>query len=85
VLVAVKVSPDGREEPLRNIEVAGIDPPSFKDILVAGREPFINTVPFQGVICSFAVPSLLFEDLTLKKPSGEIGKPPIAKHPFFDR
>ena len=85
VLVAVKVFPDGREEPLRNIEVAGIDPPSFKDILVAGREPFINTVPFQGVICSFAVPSLLFEDLTLKKPSGEIGKPPIAKHPFFDR
>ena len=85
VLVAVKVFPDGREEPLRNIEVAGIDPPSFKDILVAGREPFISTVPFQGVICSFAVPSLLFEDLTLKKPSGEIGKPPIAKHPFFDR
>ncbi len=85
VLVAVKVFPDGREEPLRNIEVAGIDPPSFKDILVAGREPTINTVPFQGVICSFAVPSLLFEDLTLKKPAGEIGKPPIAKHPFFDR
>jgi hypothetical protein len=85
VLVAVKVFPDGREEPLRNIEVAGIDPPSFKDILVAGREPYINTVPFQGIICSFAVPSLLFEDLTLEKPSGEIGKPPIAKHPFFDR
>ena len=84
-ILAVKIFPDGREEPLRNIEVAGIDAPAFKDILVAGREPFINTVPFRGSICSFAVPSLLFEDITLKKPSGEIGKTPIAKHPFFDR
>jgi len=84
-ILAVKVFPDGREEPLRNLEVAGIDAPAFKDILVAGREPYINTVPFRGVICSFAVPSLLFEDITLKKPAGEIGKPPIAKHPFFDR
>ena len=84
-LLAVKVLPDGREEPLRNIEVAGMDAPTFKDILVAGREPFINTVAFRGVICSFAVPSLLFEDVTLKKPTGEIGRPPIAKHPFFDR
>lgn len=34
---------------------------------------------------SLAVPSLLFEELTLKKPAGEIPKPPVAKHPFFDR
>ena len=34
---------------------------------------------------SFAVPSLLFEELTLKKPAGEIPKLPVAKHPFFDR
>ena len=34
---------------------------------------------------SLIIPSLLFEDLTLKKPSGEFSKPPIAKHPFFDK
>jgi len=34
---------------------------------------------------SLAVPSLLFEELTLKKPAGDIPKPPVAKHPFFDR
>lgn len=34
---------------------------------------------------SFVVPSLLFEELTLKKPASEIPKPPVAKHPFFDR
>ena len=36
-------------------------------------------------ILSFVVPSFLFEDLTLKKPTGEIPKPPIAKHPYFDK
>ncbi|HEV8384044.1 MAG TPA: metallopeptidase TldD-related protein [Candidatus Acidoferrales bacterium] len=34
---------------------------------------------------SLVVPSLLFEDLSLKKPSGEFSKPPIAKHPFFEK
>jgi len=36
-------------------------------------------------IVSWVVPSLLFEDLTLKKPSGENLRPPIAAHPYFDR
>ncbi|MBI5769180.1 MAG: hypothetical protein HZA93_15410 [Verrucomicrobia bacterium] len=85
VILAVKVFPDGREEPLRNVDIAGIEPPSFKDILVAGREPHLSTVPFRSSTCSFAVPSLLFEDLTLKKPAGEISRPPIAKHPLANR
>jgi hypothetical protein len=36
-------------------------------------------------VVSFAVPSLLFEEMTLRKPAGEISKPQVAKHPFFDR
>jgi predicted Zn-dependent protease len=36
-------------------------------------------------VVSWVVPSLLFEDLTLKKPSGEVPRPPVAEHPFFDR
>ena len=35
-------------------------------------------------ILSSMVPSFLFEDLTLKKPTGEIPKPPVVKHPYFD-
>jgi hypothetical protein len=30
-------------------------------------------------------PALLFEDLTLKKPTGEIPHPPVAGHPFFEK
>ena len=36
-------------------------------------------------IASFAAPSPLREDLTLRKPSREISKPLITKHPFVDR
>jgi len=38
-----------------------------------------NDAPLVSVV----TPSLLFEDLTLKKPSGEIPKPPVAPHPAF--
>ena len=36
-------------------------------------------------IVSLAVPSLLFDDVTLKKPSGEIPKPPISPPPPFTK
>src|SRR5439155_3031235 len=36
-------------------------------------------------ILSFVVPSLLFDDVTLKKPSSEIPRPPVVKHPYFDK
>jgi predicted Zn-dependent protease len=34
-------------------------------------------------LISLVTPSLLFEDMTLKKPTGEIPKPPFAIHPSF--
>lgn len=33
---------------------------------------------------SIAVPDLLFEELTLRKPVGNVPLPPVATHPFFD-
>ncbi len=39
----------------------------------------------EGSVVSYVMPSLLFEDITLKKPSGEIPKPPVGSHPFFDK
>ena len=57
-----------------------------------GASPFMVFSSFDleslergGPLVSFVVPSLLFDDLTLKKPSGEVPKPPVAKHPYFDK
>lgn len=33
---------------------------------------------------SIAMPDLLFEDLILRKPVGDVPRPPVAKHPFFE-
>jgi len=41
--------------------------------------------PGGSPVVSLIVPSLLFEDITVKKPSGEIPNLPASKHPFFDR
>jgi hypothetical protein len=91
VILAYRLYPDGREELVRCVEIAGMNAAAFKDVVAAGREPFVNTVPYRSPespspqVVSFAVPSLLFDDVTLRKPGGEVPKPPVAKHPFFDR
>ena len=98
---AYRVYPDGREELIRNVQIPGISPASFKDIVAASSQhvaytaPFVSrrrSNPFVGSSAgagssyvSWVVPSLLFEDLTLKKPSGAIPLPPVAEHPYFDR
>lgn len=33
---------------------------------------------------SIAIPDLLFEDLILRKPVGDVPRPPVAAHPFFE-
>jgi predicted Zn-dependent protease len=92
-ILAYRVFPDGREELLRNVEFGGMTPQLFKDIVAVGREPFVHTIPIRPAtlmatgmpVVSLVVPALLFEEVTLKKPSGEIPKPQLAKHPYFDR
>jgi len=32
-----------------------------------------------------ATPSLLFDDLTMQRPTGDIPNLPVTKHPFFDK
>lgn len=100
-LVALRVFPDGREELLRGVEIAGLSPETFKDIVAASqvgmpysapvrlassRLPLMASgMPGGDAVVSFVTPSLLFEEVSLKKPSGDIPLPPVARHPFFDR
>ncbi len=96
VTVAYKVFPGGRQELLRNVEISGLSPASFKEIVAVGDTPTVYSLPymaksanpFQGgrsgtSVVTMAVPALLFEELSLKKPSGEIPKLPVAPHPAF--
>jgi hypothetical protein len=35
-------------------------------------------------VVSIAAPSMLFDDMTLLRPAGEIPNLPYVKHPFFE-
>ncbi len=41
-------------------------------------------IPRTDVMISIATPDLLFEDITVRKPPGNIPNPPVAAHPLFD-
>jgi hypothetical protein len=98
VVEAVKVFPDGREELVRNLEIQGFALASFRDIVGVSRETFEHTVSFRNprmsplmggilmtarVPVTLRVPALLFEDITLQVPAGEVPKLPITPHPSF--
>ena len=92
---------DGRKELVRNAQFAGIGAHTFKDIVQVSSAQALNTLPFRSqddsspfsgtlrgrqVLTSIATPRMvLFEDITLKPPTGEIPKAPVSPHPYFDR
>lgn len=98
VVEAVKVFPDGREELLRNIEISGFTTAAFRDLVGMSSETFTHTAqyrptritPFLGgaiatgkVLATYKLGALLFEDILLQQPAGEIPKLPFVAHPSF--
>lgn len=99
VIEAYKVYADGREELVRNLQIAGMSIGNFRDIMAAGDKPFVYTGayvnnrrnPFMGgpmffgnQWISIVTPSLLFEEVTLQRPIGEVPKLPFTAHPSFE-
>lgn len=98
-VLAYKVFPDGREELVHGTQFAGLNNAVFKEIVAASKEPNILTVEFRPRMTmpmmspldsgympvTLVVPSLLFEDVNLRKTRGETPKPPVADHPFFSK
>ncbi len=92
-----RVYPDGREELIRVGQFDGLDDGAFKDLTAVSRNLTVYTIPYAAYggrlypgqagapLVSFVAPSLLFEDLTLKPPTGELPRLPLSKHPFFDK
>ena len=90
---------NGRKELVRNAQFAGMGAYTFKDIVQVSRTYAFNTVPFRSmddsspfsgtlrgrqVLTSIVTPRMvLFEDITLKPPTGEIPRAPVSPHPFF--
>ncbi len=101
VVLAYKIYLDGRQEPVRNVQLADISASSFRDILAVSENRTIHQAlaPGAGVglfrlgrrggrsrpVASWVVPDLLFEELSLTRPRGEVRRLPVLEHPSVDR
>ena len=77
---------------MRNAEISSLTLSAFKDIVAAGQDPIVYHSPLyvsrvggtnSSEIVSLVVPSMLFDDITIKAPASEASRPLISKHPHF--
>ena len=88
---AYKVYQDGREELLRGTEIGNMAAPSFKDIIMTGKNNFVlnyfspmmvqatSFSPSRYTPASVIVPDLLFEDVEIKPSDNDLPKPPFVE------
>ena len=56
-------------------------------VMILNRAPVTNLSflqPGGPLVVSTNAPSMLFEDMTLERPSGDVPIPPFSAHPYFD-
>jgi len=83
ILDAVKVTLDGREEPVRGLRFGNIAPTAFRDLVEASQERTLYNYRVSGTdAASVIVPSLMFEELELLKTTDVLQKPPIVPSPL---
>jgi predicted Zn-dependent protease len=85
ILEAVKVTPDGKEEPVRGLRLGGIPSTAFRDILEASKERTLFSYRLNfATAASVVVPNLIFEELDIQR-TREIGqKPPVVPPPALN-
>jgi hypothetical protein len=89
VTAAVKITPDGKEEPVRGLLLGNVTHTTFRDIVAASQE---RTVTTYGALGGFAVsgvtmvsvitPSLIFEELDIQKNKEPLQKKPVVPSPL---
>ena len=98
--LAYRIYPDGHEELVRNADVADLTSASFKHISAVSDQRTVYTETAQSKsasplnlnlaggaqpLVSYVVPSMLFAELTIEKPSGESPKPTIIGSPLTEK
>jgi predicted Zn-dependent protease len=99
-ILAYRVYADGHEELVRNADVSELTAASFKNISAVSDQRIVYTeaAPFKPVspvgmnvaagiqpLVSYVVPSMLFADITIEKPSGESPKPTLIANPLAEK
>jgi len=83
IFQAVKVTPDGREEPVRGLRMGAVPAGAFRDLLEASRERMLYNVRATATdAISLIVPSLIFEEIDIQQSRDIIQKPPVVRSPI---
>ena len=84
-LEVYKVYPDGREEPLRNLEFSNVTVRTLRDIVQTGRQQYVYNYLIANdyeMPVSIVCPSVLIEEMELKKSEEKIKRPPLLPSPL---
>ena len=83
ILDIVKVTLDGREEPVRGLRFGDVPPSAFRDILEASQERTLANYRINVVgAASVMAPSMIFEELELEHTREIVQKPPLVPSPL---
>jgi hypothetical protein len=83
LLRIVRVTADGKEEPVRGLQVSGVGHNSFRDIIDASSERILyNTRAPGGNVVSVIVPNLIFQELEIQKSRSVPQRGAIAPTPL---
>jgi predicted Zn-dependent protease len=83
ILDVVKVTPDGKEEPVRGLRFGDVPSTAFRDILEASEErALVNYRINVATAASVIAPSLIFEELEIQRTREIAQKPPLVTSPL---
>ena len=75
---------DGREEPVHGVEFTGMTLRALRDITAVSKELYVSYPPWDPQ-ASIAAPSILVQEMEIKKSEIKPEKRPHLEHPFFAR
>jgi len=85
LLDAVRVTPDGKEQPVRGVRLATVAPAAFRDLLQASRERAMYNYRATNIdAVTVIAPSIIFEELELQHLREITQKPPLVESPLTD-
>jgi predicted Zn-dependent protease len=81
---AWKVYLDGREEPVHGIEFTGVNLRALRDITAVSSETYVHNLGW-SVPGAIVTPSLLVQEMEIKKSDQKPEKKPYLPHPYFGK
>ena len=83
LMEVLKVTPDGKEEPVRGLRFGAVPSTVFRDILEASQERTLYNYRLDALTsASVIVPNLIFEELEIQRTRDILQKPPVVPSPL---